>query len=166
MGTGSVIYRIVLLLHIITAIVAFGGLVANGINNSRAFKSPADQAKTLFAATQRISKPAYNALYALFALGIVLVALSDSAISFSAPWISAAFLVVIVMIGISHAMVRPNVAGLLERAEALTVSGGESPVMETDEEATGLAKRLGMGEAIIQLLLIVALFLMIWQPGN
>jgi hypothetical protein len=168
MGTASAIYRIVLLLHIATAIVGFGGLLVNGINNARAFRAPVDQAKTLLHATQNVSKTAYYAIYALFALGIVLVAVSDSAFSFSAPWISAAFLVVFAIIGISHGMVRPAIAGLVGRADALAAAapGQSMPILESDGEAGSLAKRLALGEGLIQLLLVVALFLMIWQPGN
>ena len=168
MGTGSAIYRIVLLLHVAAAIVGFGGLLANGINNAKAFRSPVDQAKTLLTATQGVAKTAYYAIYALFALGIVLVAVSDSAISFSAPWISAAFLVVIVMVGISHGMVRPAIAGMIGRAGDLAASapGQSLPILESDSEATGLAKRLAIGEGLIQVLLLVGLYLMIWQPGN
>ena len=40
------------------------------------------------------------------------------------------------------------------------------PILESDGEAGSLAKRLALGEGLIQLLLVVALFLMIWQPGN
>jgi len=168
MGTASAIYRIVLLLHIAAAIVGFGGLLANGLNNAKAFRAPVDQAKTLLQATQGVSKTAYYAIYALFALGIVLVAVSDSAFSFAAPWISAAFLVVFAIIGISHGMVRPAIAGLVTRAEALAsgAPGQSVPILESDEEAGGLAKRLAIGEGLIQLLLVIALYLMIWKPGN
>lgn len=168
MGTGSAIYRIVLLLHVAAAIVGFGGLLANGINNAKAFRAPVDQAKTLLQATQSVSKSAYYAIYALFVLGIVLIAVSDSAFSFSAPWISAAFLVVFIIIGISHGMVRPAIAGMIGRAEAMAAGapGQSMPILESDSEAGSLAKRLAIGEGLIQLLLVVALYLMIWQPGN
>lgn len=168
MGTGSAIYRIVLLVHIAASIVGFGGLLANGINNAKAFRSPANVAKTLLEGSQQVAKTAYYAIYALFLLGIVLVAVSDSAFSFSAPWISAAFLVVIVVVGVSHGMVRPAIAGLIRRAEALIggAGGQAAATLESDTEATGLAKRLAVGEGLVQLLLVVGLILMIWKPGN
>ncbi len=167
MGTGSAIYRIVLLLHIATAIVGFGGLLANGINNAKAFRSPAGVAKTLLEGSQQVAKTAYYAIYALFLLGIVLVAVSGGAFSFSELWISISFLVVIVVVGVSHGMVRPAIAGIVERADALVSSNGASgPTLESDAEATGLAKRLAVGEGMVQVLLVVGLFLMIWKPGS
>lgn len=162
MGTGSALYRIVLLAHIVTAVVGFGGLLANGVTNARAFHSPAAQAKTLLQGSQAVSKIAYYAIYALFALGIVLIAISDSAFSFSAPWVSAAFVVWFAMVGISHGMVRPSIAGLVGRAEALPTDA----ILDGETEAGTLARKLAIGEGLIQVLLIVALYLMIWQPGN
>ncbi len=166
MGTGSAIYRIVLLIHVVAAIVGFGALVANGMNNAKAFRSPVDAAGTLLRATQPVARIASYAIYALLALGIVLIAISDDAFSFGAAWVSASFVVWFGMVGVFHGMIRPTVAGLIGRADALTSGGGAKPVLDTDGQAGGLARRLAIGEALIQLLLVIALYLMIWQPGN
>ncbi len=168
MGTASVIYRIVLVLHIIAAIVGFGGLVANGINNAKAYRSPVGQARTLLTAGRAVAKIAEYGLYAVLALGIVLVAISDSAFSFGAPWVSAAFVVWFAIIGLSHGLVRPAVVGLIGRTETLAAEapGQAMPILESDEQAGQLAKRLAIGEGLIQLLLLVAVALMVWQPGN
>lgn len=168
MGTASALYRIVLLLHIVATVVGFGGLLGAGMLNAKAFRSPVDQAKTLLTSSQGISKIAYYGFYALVALGIVLIAVSDSAFSFGAPWVSASFAVWIVMVGVSHGMVRPAVAGLLDRASALEAEapGQATSVLESDQTASGLARRLAIGEGLVQLMLVVALVLMIWQPGN
>ena len=162
MGTGSVLYRIVLLAHIVTAVVGFGGLLANGVTNARAFHSRAGQARTLLQGSQAVAKIAYYAIYALFALGIVLIAISDSAFSFSAPWVSAAFVVWFALVGISHGMVRPSIAGIIDRTDTLAADA----IVDGDPEAGALAKKLAIGEGLIQVLLIAALYLMIWQPGN
>lgn len=168
MGTASAIYQIVLLLHIAAAIVGFGGLIANSLNNAKAFRSPVNQARTLLLATQSVSKVAYYGLYALLALGVVLIAISDSAFSFGAPWVSASFAVWFAMVGLSHGLVRPSVAGLIQRGETLAAEapGQSMPILESDEAAGTLAKKLALGEGLIQLLLLAALALMIWQPGN
>ena len=165
MGTGSTLYRIVLLAHVTVAIVGFGGLMANGIANARAFHAPAIQAVTLLRSSQAVAKVAEYSIYGVLALGIVLVAISDSAFSFGAIWVSAAFLVWGAIIGVTHGMVRPSVRGLVQRAESLsaTIPG---PILETDAEAAGLGRRLAIGEGLIQVLLLVALYLMVWQPGN
>ncbi len=162
MGIESAIYRIVLLLHIVTAIVGFGGVIAHGAYNARAFASKAGEAAVLLRNTQAVTKIAHYSLYALFLLGIVLIALSDSAISFAAPWISASFVVWFAVIGVAHGMVRPAVTALTERASELPPDTD----MSADETVTGIAKKLAVGEGVTQLLLVVALFLMLWQPGN
>lgn len=162
MGTGSAIYRIVLLLHIATAIVGFGGVIAHGAYNAKAFASKAGEAAILLKHTQSVTKIAHYALYALFLLGIVLIALSDSEISFAAPWVSASFVVWFAVIGVAHGMVRPAVAALAERAGELAPESD----MSGDEGVTSIAKKLATGEGITQLLLVIALVLMVWQPGN
>lgn len=169
MGTASVLYRIVLVLHILASIVGFGGLIAGAVLNARAFRSPASQARTLLRATLALSKPSYNALYGLVLLGIVLVAISDKAFSFGDPWISAAFMLWFAIIGISHGLVRPSVTGLVARSEALAAATlGQSqavPALETDDEANSIARKLAMGEGAVQVLLVLSLAVMIWKPG-
>ncbi len=162
MGTTSAIYRIILLLHILTAIVGFGGLIAHGAYNAKAFRSKAADAAVLLRTTASITNIAHYAIYALFVLGIVLISLSDSAIGFGEAWISASFVVVFAVVGLAHGMVRPAVRGLTERAEALP---GETP-MESDPEVKALAGKLAIGEGVTQVLLAIALILMIWQPGS
>ncbi|MGH1492410.1 MAG: DUF2269 family protein [Acidimicrobiales bacterium] len=168
MGTGSVLYRIVLLLHTVAAIVGFGGLMAAAILNARAFRAPVGQARTLLLSTQAVSKISYNGLYALLLLGIVLVSISDKAFSFGAPWVSAAFVTWFTVIGISHGLVRPTIAKMVARSESLAAGapGTALPILESDDEASALAKKLAMGEAAVQILLLVSLALMIWKPGN
>jgi hypothetical protein len=151
----------VLLLHVASAVVGFGALVANGINNARAFHSPGPAAATLLRSSQSVARIAYYALYALFVLGIVLITVSDDAFSFAAAWVSASFVVWFVVLGVSHGLVRPSLAGLLGRAEAV----GDDP-LDGDAEAQSLARRLAIGESLIHLGLVVALVLMIWKPGN
>ncbi len=168
MGTGSVLYRIILVLHITASIVGFGGLMAGAVLNARAFRSSAGQARTLLLGNQAVAKLAYNGLYALLLLGIVLVAISDDAFGFGDPWISAAFVLWFIMIGISHGLVRPSIAGLVSRSEAVaaTAGGPAIPSLESDEQAGALARRLAMGEGAVQLLLLASLAVMIWKPGG
>lgn len=162
MGTSSVIFLIVALLHIAAAIVGFGGIIAHGAYNARAFAGNAGEAGTLFKATKSITNIAHYGLYALFALGIVLVSVSDKEFSFSEAWISASFVVWFAVVGIAHGMVKPAMNSLQERASTISP---ETP-MKDDSEVLGLAKKLALGEGLTQLLLVVALVLMVWQPGH
>lgn len=162
MGLDSVLYRIILLLHIATAIVGFGGLITHGAYHARAFRGPASAARTVLTATQHVSKIAEYAIYAVLPLGIILVAVSDSTFSMGDAWVSASFVVWILLVGALHGAVRPAVKTLLQRADAL----GADTIVQTDGEAQSAARKLMIGEAAGQLLLVVALYLMIWKPGS
>lgn len=160
MGTGSVLYKIILLLHIGTAIVGLGGLIASSFYNAKAYRSPAQEAKTLLATTRSMRNPEY-AIYALLALGIVLVSISDKAIGFGEVWVSASFVVWFLLIGCFHGLIRPTLKAMAKAAD--TLAGDET--LATNETGQSLAKKLAMGEAGVQLLMAIALFLMIWKPG-
>ncbi len=165
MGTGSVLYRIVLVLHLGAAIVGFGGMVAHGAYHARAFRASAAEARTLLATTRSVTRFAEWAVYAVLPLGIVLVAISDDAFSLGDPWVSASFVIWFLLIGAQHGAVRPAVKALEERAGTLA-SGGATAPLGDDDEAMAAARRLMPGEAATQLLLVVALVLMVWKPGS
>lgn len=161
MDDPSVIYQIVLLLHIAAAIVGFGGLIAHSSYNAKAFAGTAGEARVLLGTTQTVTKLAYNAIYGVFLLGIVLVAVSEGDVEFSEAWISASFVVWFLLVGVAHGLVKPTVKALAEKAE----SHPSDAKMTDDPEVVGLAKKLALGEGLSQLLLVAALALMIWQPG-
>ena len=161
MGIGSALYRIVLLLHVAAAIVGFGGVIAHGAYHARAFRGAAAAAKEILAATRGVSKIAEYAIYAVLPLGIVAIAVSDDAFSMGDPWVSASFVVWFLLVGALHGAVRPAVRSLAERADAVAPDTN----LEADAEAQAAARKLMIGEAATQLLLVVALVLMIWKPG-
>ncbi len=157
----SAIYQIVLLLHIAASIVGFGGVIAHSAYNAKAFSGTAGDAGVLLRTTQLVTGLAHYAIYGVFALGIALVAVSDGGISFGEAWISASFVVWFLLVGVAHGMVKPTVRSLSEKAASMD----PEVKMTEDPEVVGLAKRLALGEGLTQLLLVIALVLMIWQPG-
>ena len=161
MGIESVLYRVVLLLHMDAAIVGFGGVIAHGAYHARAFRSPAATAASVLDITTGATKLAEYAIYAVLPLGIVLVATSDDTFSLGDPWVSASFVVWFLLIGASHGAVRPAVRTMMTRAQELT----PETVLSTDDVVAGASRRLMIGEAATQLLLVVALILMVWKPG-
>jgi hypothetical protein len=154
------LYNIVLVLHIVVSIVAFGGLATMSAYNSRALKEAAGPAATLLDASAGVTKIAHGALYAVAPLGVVLISLSDGAIEFSATWISISFLVWFAMIGVAHALVLKNLKMASARAGELDPTAN----LADDSAALEALKRMGVGDAIGQVLLVGALALMIWQP--
>lgn len=156
----SVIYQIVLLLHIAAAIVGFGGIIAHSAYNAKAFGGNAGDARVLLGTTQTLTNMAHYAIYGVFLLGIALVALSDGGISFGDPWISASFVVWFAMVGLAHGMVKPAVRSLKEKADGMDAGAR----MADDSEVISLAKKLALGDGLTQLLIVAAVALMIWQP--
>ncbi len=161
MGTTSVIYRILLVLHIAAAFVGFGGVIAHGAYNAKAFAAKAGEASLLLRTTKSVTAIAYNSINGVLVLGIVLIALSDGAWKFSAPWVSAAFVVWFALVGVMHGLIRPSAVGLAERADALD----PEMQMAEDPEVNTLAKKLALGEGLFQLLVVVALVVMVWGPA-
>jgi len=162
MGIGTNIYNIVLLLHVATAIVGFGGMIAHGAYNAKAFRSPASEAATIMKTTQSAAKMVEYAVYAVMPLGVVLISVSDKAFSMGAPWVSAAFVVWFVVVGLFHAMIRPAQKVFAARAEEIA----PTTVLSADPEAEASSRKLMIGELGVQVMTLVALYLMVWQPGN
>lgn len=170
METTAVIYRIILLGHIGAAIVGFGALIGHGSFHATAVRSPATEAVPVLRATARGARVAEYGLYAVLGFGIVLIALSDDVYRYSEPWISASFVVWILIIGLVHGLVRPARTKLLEMATADELEGDGTDDRGGDladrSGAQPLLARLAAGEAGTQLLLLGALVLMIWKPGH
>lgn len=162
MGLDSTLYRIILLLHITTAIVGFGGIVAHGAYHARAFRSAAANARPVLEVTRQVGKIAEYAIYAVLPLGIVLISISDDTFSMGDAWVSASFVVWFLMVGAMHGAIRPAVKTMAQRAGAMD---GDT-ILDTDDEAKDAARKLTIGEAATQLLVVVALVLMIWKPGT
>ncbi|MDA3039614.1 MAG: DUF2269 family protein [Actinomycetota bacterium] len=155
----SAIYRILLLLHIAASIVGFGGVIAHGAYNARAFRAKAGEAAVLLRTTATVTNIAHYSIYAVLVFGILLISASSGDVSFSEPWISAGFLLWFLLVGAAHGLVRPAVRGLTERAEALPADA----LLSDDAAATAAAKKLALGGAATQLLLAAALVVMIWR---
>ncbi|MDH3300969.1 MAG: DUF2269 domain-containing protein [Acidimicrobiia bacterium] len=170
METTAVIYRVMLLGHIGAAIVGFGALIAHGSFHAAAVRSSSSDAVPVLRATAKVVRVAEYGLYAVVGFGIVLIALSDDVYRYSEPWISASFVVWVLIVGLVHGLIRPARARLLELAAASANESGGSSADDGDladrTEAEPLLTRLAMGEAGTQLLLVGALVLMIWKPGH
>jgi uncharacterized membrane protein len=155
LGVGSTLYNLLLLLHILAAIVGFGGIALNSIYLARARALPGQQGHAVLEANSFVtSKVSEMAIYATFLLGILVLVASDGVFEFSEGWVSAAFVVMIAMVGVIHGMIRPATRQLI----ALSGSGSGTG------EAGALERRVTIGTGGINVLLVIALWLMIWKP--
>ena len=140
-------YNVMLLLHILTAMVAFAPSFVNPVlgSQSKALDGPNRQAVIGYLSMngRRIYGPALI-LTGLFGFG--LQGMSDSVWEFDQTWLWLAALIWVVMIGLEHALLFP----------------AEKAVAAGDETA---AKRADTISMVITGLMIVVLYLMIFKPG-
>lgn len=143
-------YQLVYLLHIATVVVAFAAGFVHPRIGRLAASLPGDAGghvnRALVQGSTMIHFPAL-VLAGLF--GSALVAMSDGIYEFSDSWISFAFLVWFVMLGIFFFLVIPA-----QRALAADPADGDA------------GKKFAMSGGIIHLLFLVMLVLMIWKPGS
>jgi uncharacterized membrane protein len=145
---GSTGYDVMLVLHIASAVVAFAPAFAHPLieRQTRSLDASSRGAVLGFLAqnSRRVYTPALI-LTGLFGFG--LQGMSDGAIEFSQTWIWLAVVVWIAMNGVLHAMLLP----------------GERALASGDESAR---QRVDIGGMIMTVLLLVILYLMVFQPGR
>jgi uncharacterized membrane protein len=144
---GDTGYDIVLLLHILSALVAFAPAFVHPLlaNQTKELDAPNRQKVLgyLGANGRRLYAPA---LIVTGLLGFALQGMSDSVWEFDQTWVWLAAVVWLVMNGVLHAVLLPA-----ERAAA----GGDG-VAERRAEIAG---------AVVTLLLLLMLYLMVFKPG-
>ncbi len=143
---GDTTYNIVLLLHIVTAFVAFAPSFAHPlIANQIAKVDPDERSRIvgyLVANGRRVYAPA---LILTGLLGFGLQGLSDGVWELSQTWLLLAILVWIAINGLLHGVILPT-----ERAMAAGDFSTEN--------------RLNIAGPAVSILLVVMLWLMIWKP--
>lgn len=171
MGINSGIYKLVLVLHILTAIVGFGAVLLNGIYGQQARSRKGTEGLAISQANFLVSKIGMFFIYAVFVFGILLVVLSDKAWSFSDSWIVTAIVLYVLGIGLAHGAAFPNARRMINLQEQLVsmgpppagagASGGPPPqVIELEERG----RRAGIVGAALSLDLVLILMLMVWGP--
>ena len=133
-------YRIVLLLHILTVLVAFGPffflpLLARGADQGTA--------TAVLKYLQRFATPAV-VLAGFF--GMAMLGMSDKLYKFSQTWVSFALLLWVVLVALFVFALLP----------------AQRKAADGDTEA---ARRVPMFTGMVHLLLLILLYLMIWKPG-
>lgn len=158
-GDGT--YKLFLFLHLLAVIVGVGAAVVLPIIAARSRRlDPASRADSFeaYAETARVVVPPALLLGGLF--GIVLILLSDDVYSFSEGWVSSAFALWIVALGLTAAVLVPAELRLskLHRREA----AGEAVA----DQIAAVRKRLGPIQGIVHLALVLLVVVMVWQPGH
>jgi uncharacterized membrane protein len=167
MGVNGNFYKILLFLHVATAIAGFGAVGWNALHAVRGGRGgPADGADPTDV-NDDITRVAEFVIYAVFILGILLVATSRSAWKFSQGWLSASMALYIVAIAVLHGFIRRNqkeyrrVAA--ELASAPSSGAGRPPEVDRLDH---LQQRVAIGWGVFDVIVLVVLWLMLFTPGT
>lgn len=148
LGSTDAIHRIFFLLHIAAAVVAFAPAFVWPIARSQA-RSRGEVLPANVTAQAAVNDATIHggALIATGLFGILMVLTSEGDVfEFSQTWISIAFVVWFLMIGVVYGLLVP--------------AGRKAATGDADAE-----KKLGMFTGILHLLLLIMLIDMIWKPG-
>lgn len=162
---GSDAYNVVKVLHILCAIVGFGGVTLNGLYGAQAKKRGGREAVAIGESVYRVSIVAEYFIYAVFVLGLALVAMGNNIFDFGQTWIWLSTVLFIVGVGIAHGVLRPRVKRL--NTLMVEVAAGAGPPNEAQAaQLDALGKQLAATEAALNLLLVVILVFMVFKPGG
>lgn len=169
MGIDSAGYKIVFVLHLVAAIVGFGGVILNGVYGAQAKKRPGPGGLAISEANLVVTKIAEKVILAVPILGIFLVIMSDGVWKFSQMWVGIAIILFIVLYAFATFVQLKNQERMSELAGELVAAGPSAggtpgpPPQVAEMEA--LEKKLAMGGAGLSLAVVVMVALMVFKPG-
>ncbi len=159
MGVDSDLYKLVLVLHILAAIIGFGGMFIAGFYGDEARNLPGREglavAQTTLKVTGRIPTVAVSAVPIL---GILLILLSDDFWKFSEAWVSISFLLYIALMGLATGIQVPTIRRMV------AMRSGAEGAQSLEMQAMG--KKVATISAVVNVLWVIILFLMVFKPGH
>jgi uncharacterized membrane protein len=164
MSTG---FKILVFLHILCVIAGFGALAYNALYMNLAQRRPAGGTGAVIEVNRLVSGLAEMFVYAALLFGVGAVSAGHPRIGFSDAWVSAALAVYLVDVGILHGWIRPH-----QRQYAATVARLEAPAdgaQSRDGDVAALNKlerQVSVGWAVFNLLVVGAVYLMVFKPGS
>jgi hypothetical protein len=159
-------YKILVLLHILCVIGGFGAVAYNGLYLSLAQRRSTGTGAVL-EVNMLVSGLAELLIYSALVFGVGAVTASHSVVKFSEAWVSAAFGVYLADLGVLHGWIRRyqrNYVAVVKRLEGLE-PGASAPRADV-EALRSLERRVALGWAVFNVLVVGAVFLMVFKPGN
>jgi len=163
---GSGLYKTLLVLHILTAIVGLGAVMLNGLYAAQAQRRPGPGGRAVSEANFAVSTIGEYFIYAIPIFGILLVVVSHPVWKFSQTWIWLSLVIYVVAIAISHSILIPGhkrTNALLAEMEQGPPPAGGPPPQAVELQAIG--KRMAAAGATLNVFVVIFLILMIWKPG-
>lgn len=159
-------YNILVLLHIVCAIGGFGALIYRGWVLDMARRRGEAVSAGVLAVYGQVSQVGEVLTYGLVVFGIAAVGASGEHNLFKKPWVIAAVVVYVAMMGVLHGAVRPAErsyrVAMLELAQAPAVKPPDRPPQMAEMDR--LYRRIGAGMGVFNVLLLGALYLMVFKP--
>lgn len=171
MGIDSGIYKTLLVLHILSAIVGFGGVMLNGLYGNEVKKRRGPEGLAIMDTNMFVStKVAQTAIYLVFVFGVLLVVTSDDVWSFGEMWVSLSMGLYVIALGLSHGVMQPTLKRMRALMAELVDMGppppqgatGGPPPQAVELEQRG--KTVAAVGAVLNLMVVVILALMVWKP--
>jgi len=164
-GGFSGIFKVFLVLHVLSAIVGLGGVMLNGLYAAQGQKRPGPGGRAISEANFAVSEIAEKVIYLIPVFGILLIATSQGAYKFGTKFIWMSLLLYIGAIAVSHSILIPGHkkinALLLEMEQGPPPAGGPPPQLV---QIQALGKRQAAAGASLNVVVAVILLLMVWQP--
>jgi uncharacterized membrane protein len=158
---------LVLAVHIIAVVVAFGATFAYPLIFSAAFKADPKVVPWLFSVTRRIDRYIVNpGLAVVLVAGIYLASHLHQWSSFYVQWGLGA--VIVMGAGVGAYMI-PREGKLVEVAErdlAAVGAGATAAAAPWSDEFRNLQKQVAIGGAVLDLIVVVTIFLMATHAGS
>ena len=162
---GSGLYKTLLVLHILTAIVGLGAVMLNGLYAAQAQKRQVPGGRAVSEANFAVSTVGEYFIYAIPVFGILLVLASDGAFKFSTTFVWLSLVLFVGALGVSHSILIPGHrkinALLLEMEQGPPPVGGPPPQLA---QVQALGKRQAAAGMTLDVVLTAILVLMMWQP--
>jgi uncharacterized membrane protein len=159
MGVDGDLYNVVLVLHILTAIIGFGGMFIAGFYGNESRTLPGREGLAVAQTTLKVTGQIPTvAVCAVPILGILLILMSEDAIKFSAMWISLSFLLYIVLMGLATGIQVPTIRKMVAMR-----AGAEGA---SSMEVQAMGKKVATVGAIVNVLWVLILVLMVFKPGQ
>jgi hypothetical protein len=159
-------FNIFVLLHIICAVGGFGALIYRAWVLDLARKRGAAASAGVIDVYGQVSQVGEVLIYGLVVFGIAAIAVSGDHSLFNKPWVVAALAVFVAMLAVLHGMVRPAERryrrAMLELAETPAMAPPRRPPQMAEMDQ--LYRRIGIGMGAFNVLLLGALYLMVFKP--
>jgi hypothetical protein len=170
MDYGSTGFDIIKWLHILCAIIGFGGVLLNGVYGAKASKRTPAEALAVTEVNFQVTHIAQYFIYATILLGFGVVGSSGVAgtsehlFKFSQTWVWLSITLAVIAIGISHGLMTPRVKALMETQREMVEAGTPTPELIEKVKARGAAiAPIGM---ILDLIFVAILLMMVFRWGG